>query len=85
MIFASRRSRKGPDPHLNTKVILFSVGAVLGLAGMALEFPLLVVLAILVLAVGVGLRVFPRGADPPEEADPEGGEAEPRERVERHE
>ncbi len=74
MIFASRRRRNEPDPHLHTKVVLFSVGAVLGLAGMALEFPLLVVLAILVLAVGVALRVFP-GRESPEEDAPEGREA----------
>jgi Na+-transporting methylmalonyl-CoA/oxaloacetate decarboxylase gamma subunit len=85
VIFASRRSRKGHDPHLNTKVILFSVGAVLGLAGMALEFPLLVLLAILVLAVGVALRMFPRRAESSGESDPEGGQTEPRDQGEGHE
>lgn len=60
MIFASRRSRKGPDPHLDRKVALFGVGAVLAMAGIGLEASWLVGLAILVLAVGVGLGLFPR-------------------------
>jgi len=79
MIFASRRSREGPDPHLEMKVILFFVGAVLALAGIKLDSSLLVGLAIVILMGGVALRLIPEKEPPAEDSptDQDGGQREP--------
>jgi len=50
------RERRGPDPHLDLKIFLFLVGAVLAVTGMATERPLLVWLAFLPLALAFLLR-----------------------------
>jgi len=78
VIFFTRKKR-GPDPHLDWKVRLFSGGAVLALVGLGLESSLLVGLAILILLVGVGLRFLRSGGEAegvgPDEAWAEGGGA----------
>ena len=75
MIFA-RRGDRGPDPFVWPKVLLFVVGAVLGLVGMAMEESILVTVAILVLFVAVALRVAGgrRKTDGQDPEDPNGGE-----------
>jgi hypothetical protein len=57
VIFA-RRDKRGPDPHLATKVQLFFVAAAVALVGIALESSWLVRIAILLLLVGVVLRLL---------------------------
>ena len=60
MVGVDRRKR-GPDPHLDWKVRLFFAGALLAVAGIALESSLLVVAAIVTLFVGFALRFFRPG------------------------
>jgi hypothetical protein len=60
MIFIDR-SRRGGARHLDWKIRLFGVGALLALVGMGLEIPLLVGLAISVLLLGFILRFLPGG------------------------
>ncbi len=56
-MFFPRRSRTtGPDPHLEIKIALFSVGAILALVGMYLENRWVVSAAIAVLAAGFLMR-----------------------------
>ncbi len=56
-MFLPRRSRReGPDPHLEGKIVLFTVGAGLALLGMYLENRWVVGAAIGLLAVGLLLR-----------------------------
>ena len=59
-LFRPSRERYGPDPLYEWKVILFSVGAGMGLFGMISNRDWLVLAAIPVLAVGVTLRWFGR-------------------------
>ena len=54
------RQRYGPDPYYHWKVILFSVGAGLGLFGMISNRDWFVLAAIPILVVGVVLRWFGR-------------------------
>lgn len=70
MIFASR-NRKDPDVHLDRKVHLFFLGALLALIGIGLGSSFLVSLAILVLLVGLALRFLPSGirSEPPEDVE----------------
>jgi len=56
--FRVSRERRGPDPHLNIKIAIFSVGAALALVGMALENRWFIYSAIGVLAIGVLLRLI---------------------------
>ena len=67
MIFASRRSDQGPDPHLESKVWIFFIGAALALLGIGMESRWLTGLAILVLAGGVMLRFLSGGESTGEE------------------
>ena len=56
-MFLPRRSqREGPDPHLEVKIVLFTVGAGLAVLGMHLQNRWVVGAAIAVLAVGFLLR-----------------------------
>ncbi len=65
MIFLDRR-RRGEDPHLDWKIRLFIVGAVIALLGMARDASWMLVVGILVLLAGAALRFFsPRVAEPP--------------------
>lgn len=67
MVLRLDRSRRA-GPHLEWKVRLFAVGAVLGLAGIFLEEAWLTGVAIVVLAGGALLRFVGREASSP---DPE--------------
>ena len=52
------REKRGPDPHLDLKILLFLIGAILALTGMATERPTLVWLAFLPLSIVALLRFF---------------------------
>lgn len=67
MIFIDR-SRKGGDHHLDWKIRLFGMGALLALVGMGLDIPLLVGSAIVVLLLGFILRFLPGGGEDAGEA-----------------
>jgi hypothetical protein len=54
------RTRRGPDPWLTHKQILFVFGAVAGLIGIMLNLPWLINIGIAVLAVGIVLRFIKR-------------------------
>lgn len=60
MIFRPTRESRGPDRFLEAKMIIFTIGAALGIAGMISENRLLVGLALLVLLVGVAMRFVGR-------------------------
>lgn len=62
-MFFSSRKRRGPDLHLDWKVRLFFLGAVLALIGIGTESSILIALAIFVLLVGVVLRFLPAGRE----------------------
>ncbi|HET9947482.1 MAG TPA: hypothetical protein VFQ22_01025 [Longimicrobiales bacterium] len=68
LFFVSRARRSGR--HLEWKIRLFSVAAVLGLGGIGLELRWLTWIAIGLLAVGMGLRLAP-GGDEAEAAEGE--------------
>lgn len=59
-ILGPSRERRGPDPHLDTKIFLFLAGAALALAGIATGVTLLVWLAFLPLAIAFIVRWFRR-------------------------
>jgi hypothetical protein len=61
MFFSSRRKRS-PDPHLDWKVRLFGLGALLALIGIALESSVFISAAVAVLLSGVLLRFLPSAA-----------------------
>lgn len=52
------REARGPDPHLDIKIVLFMAGAALGIAGMASGRAWLVWLAFIPLAAAFLLRLF---------------------------
>ncbi|HEX6589798.1 MAG TPA: hypothetical protein VF039_12315 [Longimicrobiales bacterium] len=52
------RERRGPDPHLDTKIFLFLAGGALAVAGIATGNALLVWLAFLPLAGAFLVRFF---------------------------
>jgi hypothetical protein len=56
VIFRPSRSRAGPDRWVHHKMLLFVLGAALGLTGVALDSTVLVNIGIVVLLVGVLLR-----------------------------
>lgn len=58
MIFRPDRSRRGVDRFLDVKMLIFVIGAALGVIGIAREIDWLVYAAIAVLAVGVILRLL---------------------------
>jgi len=55
------RMRRGDDPHLDWKVRLFFLGAVLALVGIGTKSSAVVGLATAVLLLGLGLRFLPGG------------------------
>ncbi len=71
----NRRSPHDVDPHLDLKIGLFFVAAVLGLTGMLLARPLLIYAAMVAIGLGLLLRFLRRrtedgtreapAADPP--------------------
>ncbi len=73
-LFRPSRERYGPEPYYHWKVIVFTIGAGMGLFGMISNRDWLVLAAIPVLAVGVALRWFGRrrpGDDSPEGESPD--------------
>jgi hypothetical protein len=73
-MFVSRRH--GPaSPHLEWRIRLFGVGAILGVAGIVASLRWMIWLALAVLLVGVLLRFLPAvrseasGGDPKEDDD----------------
>lgn len=69
-LFRPSRERRGPDRFVWWKVASFAVGAALGLAGIFMHVDGLVLAAVVVLAVGVGLRLL-AGRGDEEEPPPE--------------
>jgi hypothetical protein len=65
MIFRPDRSRRGADPALGYKMLIFVAGAVAGIAGIALEIDWLIIVAVIVLLIGLVLRFAARRRDPP--------------------
>ncbi len=81
-LFRPSRTRRGPDPYYDWKVVLFTAGAAVGLTGIFTNHDNLVLLAMPILAAGVILRWLPRRGDaqrPPEheETEPELQESAP--------
>ncbi len=71
-LFRPSREHQGADPYYHWKAILFSVGAAFGLGAMVTDRDWLILVAVPVLAVGVGLRWLPGGTGRhPAEADDE--------------
>lgn len=54
--FRVSRTRRGPDPYLPFKQLIFALGAFLAMLGIAIDRPLLVNIAIGVLVIGIVLR-----------------------------
>lgn len=69
-----RRRPPTDDRWLRAKIWIFSIGAVLALAGMALEEDRLVAVAAVVLLVGMALRFLDR-QEPSDGSTPEPGDA----------
>jgi membrane protein implicated in regulation of membrane protease activity len=65
MIFRPDRSRRGADPAIGYKMLIFVVGAVAGIAGIALEMDWLIIIALLVLLCGLVLRFAARRREDP--------------------
>jgi hypothetical protein len=57
MFMASRRERTGNERFFAIRVVIFSLGAALGIAGMLSEIDWLVWIAIGVLVIGIVLRM----------------------------
>lgn len=57
-LFRASREHKPPDPHTNIKIVIFSIGAVLALLGMALDNRWIIYAAIGALAIGLILRLI---------------------------
>ena len=62
-LLRASRERRGPDPHTNIKIAIFSIGAVLALSGMFLKNDWFIYAAIGVLAIGVILRLVTARAE----------------------
>ena len=58
-MFVSRR--RGPGSHLEWRIRIFGVGAILGIAGMIAEMRWMIWIALGVLMVGFLLRFLPGG------------------------
>jgi membrane protein implicated in regulation of membrane protease activity len=63
MIFRPDRRTRGPDPVLGHKMLLFVVGAILAVIGIATERNWIVYVAIAFLLAGVVLRFLRRPHD----------------------
>jgi hypothetical protein len=72
-LFHASRDTQGDDRFLRLKVIIFVIGAALGIAGMSSRRDWLVATAIGVLAIGIVLRVL-SARQRAHEADPEDGQ-----------
>ncbi len=73
-LFRPSRERRGPDPYYHWKVALFTLGAAFGLAAIVTEHDWLILVAVPILAVGVGLRWLPRKGEAPADDHDEGDE-----------
>jgi hypothetical protein len=75
--FHVSRTRRGPDPYLPFKQLIFAIGAFLAMIGIAIDRPWLVNIAIGVLLLGIVLRFAGirrgRAKDPDPEEDEERG------------
>lgn len=71
-LFRPSRERRGPDRWLDLKLLLFSLGAAVGLTGMLLGRDWVIFTAIGILALGVLVRFLPGEQDPAGEEDPAG-------------
>jgi hypothetical protein len=69
MSLFTQTSHKGPGRHLQIKVWLFSIAAILMLVGMAREIDLLIAAAIVLLAVAFVLRFFEKEDEHEDAAD----------------
>lgn len=58
--FRPSRETRGPDPYLQWKTVIFIIGAIAGLVGIATENSWLVAIGVAVLASGVLLRAIGR-------------------------
>jgi hypothetical protein len=63
MIFRPDRSRRGEGRFLAAKMLLFALGGVAGVMGIAREIGWLIYGAIALLAIGLVLRLLERGRD----------------------
>lgn len=75
-LFRPSRTRAGPDPHLDIKILLFAIGAAFGAAGMITGRGWIVFMGIAILLAGVLLRLW-RPAVPGEDDE---GDEDPRPR-----
>lgn len=60
MIFRPSRERRGPDRFLEAKMIIFTLGAILAIAGMITDNRLMIIVALAVLLTGIALRLLGR-------------------------
>ena len=72
-MFVSRRRSPSPQ-HLEWRIRLFGVGAILGIAGMAAELSWMIWIALAVLMVGFCLRFLPSGESPETAGESEDGD-----------
>jgi hypothetical protein len=69
-MFRPDREPRGEDPLLLVKITLFAIASVVAFTGMALQRPLVISAAIVLLGVGFLLRfLWPRGGDAPDSGD----------------
>jgi 1,4-dihydroxy-2-naphthoate octaprenyltransferase len=61
-MFRPSRETRGPDPFLQWKIVIFIIGALVGLVGVATENRWLIWIGVAVLLSGVLLRTFGRRA-----------------------
>ena len=74
MVFRPDRRRRGHDPHLEIKVVLFGVAAVFGLVGMFFEERWMTGVAIGILSIAMFVRFLPGGGAPEEDDETDPGE-----------
>jgi hypothetical protein len=60
MIFRPSRARRGDDPWLQQRTLIFLVGAALSIAGLVLDMGILINIAIVVLVIGAILGLVAR-------------------------
>ena len=75
MVFRPDRRRRGHDPHLEIKVVLFGIAAVFALVGMYFGERWMTGIAIGVLSLAMLVRFLPGGADAPADDDGDDREA----------
>jgi hypothetical protein len=73
MVFLPSHSQT-PGRHLEWRLRLFTIGALLGVGGMIMDERWLVWLAMAVLAVAFAVRFLPGSSDPDDDSAPPSGE-----------